>query len=122
MVSVYISVQQRKKEKKTLVKCLCAEAQLDDGIISQTEQKVRVPEHPACSKRHSYESGHTPMHSARFCNPTKRAWGCQARAPTLHGVLSPRELGPHAEPAGMEAFPSSLHSDQATSGQANGTL
>lgn len=40
MVSVcIISAKQRKKEKKTPVKRLCAEAQLDDGIISQTKQK-----------------------------------------------------------------------------------
>lgn len=39
MVSVCISAKQRKKEKKTVVKRLCAEAQLGDGIISQTKQK-----------------------------------------------------------------------------------
>lgn len=39
MLCIYISAKQRKKEKKSPVKCLCAEAQLGDSIISQTEQK-----------------------------------------------------------------------------------
>lgn len=45
-----------------------------------SRSQMRVHEHPACPK-HSYMSGHTPVHGTSSCNPTKRAWS------RIHGLL-----------------------------------
>lgn len=110
----------RRKRKYQWRVCVQKHTWMTALSAKPSRRQARLPEHPACPKCHSYKSGHTPVHGARFCNSTKTAWGCQARAPTLHGDLSPQQLDLCTDPAGTEAS-SSLHSAQEVSGLAKGT-
>lgn len=109
----------RRKRKHRWSVCVQKRSWMMPLPAKPSRSQVGVPGHPACPKCHRNESGHTLVHGARFCKPTKRAWGCQSQALNLYGVLSPWELGPHAEPAGTEASPSCGHSEGAGGVQAS---